>query len=132
MQCLDVHSAAGEVEKHPCDGKFLAILWGARERLCGVGCVILNNILEADSLERLECDPAKVIKAAQQEGFKFPVLIDLEERNWKAWGNTMWPTVYVVDKKGYIRFWWQGELNWLGTTTDKKIESVVDQLLKEE
>lgn len=79
-----------------------------------------------------ERDPAKVIAAAQREGFNFPVLIDLEEKNWKAWGNTMWPTVYVIDRKGYIRFWWQGELNWQGATTDKKIETVVDQLLKED
>lgn len=79
-----------------------------------------------------ERDPEKVISAAKKEGFKFPVLIDIESKNWSAWGNTMWPTVYVVDKKGYIRFWWQGELNWQGATTDKKVEAVVSQLLQEE
>ncbi len=79
-----------------------------------------------------ERDPDKVINAAEKEGFKFPVLIDVESKNWAAWGNTMWPTVYVIDKKGYIRFWWQGELNWQGATTDKKVEAVVEQLLKEE
>ncbi len=79
-----------------------------------------------------ERDPEKVISAAKKEGFKFPVLIDIESKNWSAWGNTMWPTVYVIDKKGYIRFWWQGELNWQGATTDKKVEAVVAQLLKED
>jgi peroxiredoxin len=79
-----------------------------------------------------EREPEKVIAAAMKEGFKFPVLIDLESKNWNAWGNTMWPTVYVIDKKGYIRFWWQGELNWQGATTDKKVEAVIDQLLKED
>lgn len=79
-----------------------------------------------------ERDPEKVIGAAKKEGFKFPVLIDVESKNWAAWGNTMWPTVYIIDKKGYIRFWWQGELNWEGATTDKKVEAVIDQLLKEE
>jgi len=78
-----------------------------------------------------ESDPVKVIAAASKEGFEFPVLIDLESKNWKAWGNTMWPTVYVIDKKGYIRFWWQGELNWQGATVDKKVEGIVEKLLNE-
>ena len=78
-----------------------------------------------------EREPEKVIAAARKEGFQFPVLIDLESKNWKAWGNTMWPTVYVIDKKGYIRFWWQGELNWQGATVDKRIEDIVEKLLSE-
>ncbi|MBL8873952.1 MAG: hypothetical protein JNK90_29525, partial [Planctomycetaceae bacterium] len=45
--------------------------------------------------------------------------------------NTMWPTVYVIDKRGYIRHWWQGELNWQGATGDKVIEDVVEAALKE-
>lgn len=69
--------------------------------------------------------------AAKEKGFQFPVLIDLQNKNWDAWGNTMWPTVYVVDKKGYIRSWWQGELNWQGATGDKTIETLIDQLLAE-
>ena len=43
----------------------------------------------------------------------------------------MWPTVYVVDKKGYIRYWWQGELNWQGATGNQAIERMVDELLME-
>jgi peroxiredoxin len=78
-----------------------------------------------------ERDPAKVTAAAAKSGFLFPVLIDTENKNWDAWSNTMWPTVYVIDKKGYVRFWWQGELNWKGATGDAKIESIVENLLKE-
>jgi peroxiredoxin len=78
-----------------------------------------------------ERDPALVKQAAAKKGFEFPVLIDLESANWNAWGNTMWPTIYVIDKKGYIRFWWQGELNWQGATGDKSIEKLVDELLAE-
>ncbi|MFN7730543.1 MAG: redoxin domain-containing protein [Pirellula sp.] len=69
--------------------------------------------------------------AAKEKGFEFPVLIDTSSKNWEAWGNTMWPTVYVVDKRGYIRSWWQGELNWQGATGDRSIETLVDQLLAE-
>lgn len=80
---------------------------------------------------KAERDVSLVKAAAKEKGFEFPVLIDLQNRNWDAWGNTMWPTVYVVDRKGYIRSWWQGELNWQGATGDKSIENVVDQLLAE-
>ena len=72
-----------------------------------------------------------VAKAAKKDGFKFPVLVDLKSDNWTAWSNTMWPTVYVIDKKGFVRFWWQGELNWKGATGDQKIEELVSYLLDE-
>ncbi len=78
-----------------------------------------------------ERDATLVKQAAKDRGFQFPVLIDVKSKNWDAWGNTMWPTVYVVDKNGYIRYWWQGELNWQGATGDKSIESLVDELLAE-
>ncbi len=79
-----------------------------------------------------ERDPSAVKSAAAERKLEFPILVDLESKNWAAWGNTMWPTVYVVDKNGYIRHWWQGELNWKGATADKTIENVVEQLLAEQ
>ena len=78
-----------------------------------------------------ERDPTLVKQAATKKGFEFPVLIDLKSTNWNAWGNTMWPTVYIVDKNGYIRSWWQGELNWQGASGDKTIEKLIDELLAE-
>ncbi len=75
-----------------------------------------------------EHDPARVIEAARKDGFEFPVLIDLKNQNWDAWGNTMWPTVYVIDKRGYLRHWWMGELNWQGAQGDRFIERLVDRL----
>ena len=78
-----------------------------------------------------ERDPSAVRTDAESRQLDFPILVDLESENWKAWGNTMWPTVYVVDKNGYIRHWWQGELNWQGATGDKTIERVVEAALQE-
>lgn len=78
-----------------------------------------------------ERDVGQVLKAAKDKGFAFPVLVDVKNSNWDAWSNTMWPTVYVIDKNGYIRFWHQGELNWEGATVDKTIEKLVDDLLDE-
>ena len=79
----------------------------------------------------LERDPVAVARAAGDEELAFPILIDLEAANWKNWSNTMWPTVYVIDKQGYLRQWWQGELRWQGATGDQSIEKLVEELLVE-
>ncbi len=91
--------------------------------------VVLGIQTPETSTER---DPAAVKAAAKEKGFKFPVLIDLKSENWKAWSNTMWPTVYVIDKRGYLRFMWQGELNWQGATHDQTIHDVIEKLVAEE
>ncbi len=70
----------------------------------------------------LERDADAVRTAASEKDLKFPIQIDLDSASWAAWGNTMWPTVYVVDQNGYIRHWWSGELNWKGATADQTIE----------
>jgi len=79
-----------------------------------------------------ELDPGRVREAALRDRFEFPVLIDIEKKNWDAWGNSVWPTVYVIDRNGYLRYWWQGELNWQGATGDQVIVEIVAELLKEE
>lgn len=78
-----------------------------------------------------ERDSQAVRQAAVDRGLDFPIIMDSEMKNWNAWANTMWPTVYVVDKRGYLRHWWQGELNWQGATGDKVIEQVVESALAE-
>ncbi len=78
-----------------------------------------------------EHDPTKIRNAARAEQIDYPVLLDLQSQSWKAWSNKMWPTVYVIDRKGYIRMWWQGELNWEGATGDKKVADLVQQLINE-
>ena len=98
------------------------------ESLSNKGVKVIGIQTPETSAER---DSKLVQRAAKEQGFGFPVLIDLQNSNWDAWGNTMWPTVYVVDKKGYVRSWWQGELNWQGATGDQTIEALVDELLME-
>lgn len=78
-----------------------------------------------------EHDAAAVRAAAKQRKMEYPILIDLESKNWDAWANTMWPTVYIIDQQGYLRHWWQGELNWQGATEDKTITDLVNSLIKE-
>jgi peroxiredoxin len=98
------------------------------EKLKEKGVVVLGIQTPETPTER---DPKAVCKAAVDEQLSFPILIDLESKNWEAWGNTMWPTVYVVDKRGYLRHWWQGELNFQGAAGDQTIEKIIDFALAE-
>ena len=65
------------------------------------------------------------------EGLDFPIAVDNDKANWNAWSNRAWPSVYLVDKNGRVRFWWYGELNWQGATGDQWITERINRLLKE-
>ncbi len=78
-----------------------------------------------------ERDVAAVREKTDEAEFDFPVLIDNQKKNWQAWGNTMWPTVYLIDKQGYVRTWWMGELNWQGTQGEKIMRGRIETLLAE-
>ncbi len=74
---------------------------------------------------------ANVEKHVKQFGIEYPVLVDNEYRNWRLWDQQVWPAVYVVDKRGMVRFHWDGELNYRGAGGEQKIASIIEQLLTE-
>ena len=78
-----------------------------------------------------ERDGQTVRSKAQKENLKFPILIDTEKENWNAWGNSMWPSVYLIDKQGYVRYWWYGELNWQGAKGEEQMRQRIEELLAE-
>ena len=90
------------------------------------GVVVLG--IQSPETDR-ERKPEAVITAAKEEGIDYPVQFDGDSATWKAWGNTMWPTVYVIDQQGYLRVWWQGELQWQGAKGDEVISKAVEKLL---
>jgi len=60
------------------------------------------------------------------------VAIDNEKRMWEAWHNSIWPSVYIIDKRGRLRYWWYGELNWEESGNQNVAEQQIEQLLSEE
>ena len=91
--------------------------------------VVVLGIQTPETPTERQVDAVK--QAARERNLEFPILVDLDSANWKAWSNTMWPTVYVIDRDGYLRPWWQGELNWKGATGDQTIEQLIDELRQE-
>lgn len=61
----------------------------------------------------------------------YPIAVDNQSRIWQAWSNRVWPSVYLIDKKGRVRFWWYGELNWEGTEGEKFLRERIEELLAE-
>lgn len=53
--------------------------------------------------------PANVRRRVQELGVVFPVVMDNDFRIWKSFDNRYWPAVYIVDRKGRIRFHHDGE-----------------------
>ncbi|MCM2373001.1 redoxin domain-containing protein [Aporhodopirellula aestuarii] len=92
------------------------------------GLVIIGIQRPETAAER---DINRVKEALKKDGFEFPVLFDQDSNNWNAWGNTMWPTTYLIDKKGFIRRWWQGEMNWQGTPGEQQMRESIVALLAE-
>jgi peroxiredoxin len=83
---------------------------------------------ETKSEHNVETLKAK-LKAEQLE---FPVLVDNDKANWNAWGNSMWPSVYILDQHGYMRAFWAGELKWQGATGDAQMQKKINDLLAEQ
>jgi len=80
---------------------------------------------------KAEHDIDLIRQRAEEAGLTFPILADIKKDNWQAWGNSMWPSVYVLDKQGYIREFWPGELRWEGATGDKYLQQQIEKLMRE-
>jgi thiol-disulfide isomerase/thioredoxin len=78
-----------------------------------------------------ERDVEKVIEKAKQAGMEYPIAIDNNSLAWNAWGNHTWPTTYLIDKNGYVRYWWYGELNWQNNGSEKYLRDRIEELVKE-
>lgn len=76
--------------------------------------------------------PSSVREKAKEEGFDYPIAIDNDKRIWDNWGNSMWPSVYLIDKKGRLRYWWYGELNWNGAGGQLTMAEKIKELLNED
>src|SRR6184192_2705719 len=71
-------------------------------------------------------DPEKLKKRMAEEKITWPVLIDgsTEGPVAKAWGIHGWPTVYLIDAKGVIR--------WTSIGVDEKVlDQQIEKLLKQ-
>jgi peroxiredoxin len=78
-----------------------------------------------------ETDNELLRQSLAKHELKFPVAVDKEKKMWTAWYNGIWPSVYIVDREGRVRYWWYGELDWQGAGGQKIARQRIEQLLAE-
>ena len=54
----------------------------------------------------------KVERAVREQGLEYPVGLDNDFVAWNAYGNRYWPTIYLIDRSGQIRYTQIGEGNY--------------------
>jgi len=91
--------------------------------------VVMLGIHTPESVPEESVD--KISAKAKENSLKFAIAVDNSKANWNRWGNDIWPAVYLVDKKGKVRFWWYGELNWQGAKGEQWMTNNIDMLLRE-
>jgi len=73
----------------------------------------------------------KVKSKAQEAGMNYPIAIDNDSIAWNAWANHIWPSIYLVDRDGFVRYWWYGELNYQGAKTEPYLRARIQELIDE-
>jgi hypothetical protein len=67
----------------------------------------------------------------KENGMTYPIAVDSEKKTWQAWKNRYWPAVYLIDKKGFVRYRWEGELNYQGAKGEAVMRKKIEELLAE-
>ncbi len=68
---------------------------------------------------------SNVERGIREFGLTYPIVIDSNREIWKAFANRYWPTKYLLDKDGYLRFGHFGEGGY------GECEQVIQELLRE-
>jgi peroxiredoxin len=98
-------------------------LRGWHEKYAAQGLVLIaNHYPEFD----YEADLERLKEAVRDLQITYPVAQDNEGRVWRAYQNRYWPTLYLIDKRGKIRYMHIGEGNYYQT------EAAIETLLAED
>ncbi len=92
------------------------------ERYKDKGLVVIGNHAPEFDFEKSE---QNLRSAMERLGVPFPVVMDNDFVNWRAFRNRYWPTKYLIDKRGIVR------LKVIGEGGYARIESMIQSLLAE-
>lgn len=71
--------------------------------------------------------PEEIRAFLKQVPVNFPIVLDSEGQNLKAWQVFAFPTSYVVDKKGRIRLGLFGSIEWDSPETMARLEALLSE-----
>jgi len=78
------------------------------------GLVVIGNHYPEFSYEE---DLTNLQNAVAEYGIEYPVAQDNDGKTWRAYKNRYWPALYLIDKRGHIRYVHIGEGNYEQTET---------------
>ena len=87
------------------------------------GLVIIGNHFPEFSYE---ADLANLQDAISRFGIEYPVVQDNNGDTWRAYKNHYWPTLYLIDKQGHIRFVHIGEGRY--SETEQNIKALLEEV----
>jgi thiol-disulfide isomerase/thioredoxin len=76
------------------------------ERYGGKGLTVIGIHTPEFTFAQYE---SNVERGVREFGLTYPVVIDSDHKIWKAFANRYWPTKYLLDKEGYLRYVHFGE-----------------------
>jgi thiol-disulfide isomerase/thioredoxin len=91
--------------------------------------VVVIGIHTPETLAEKKID--RVRKKVKDNRMKYPIAVDCSAKTWQTWGNRLWPSVYLIDRKGNVRYRWDGELNWKETKGETIMRKKIEELLAE-
>lgn len=86
------------------------------------GLVVIGNHYPEFNYEK---DLDNLAQAVADLGIEYPIAQDNDGKTWRAFGNRYWPTKYLIDKRGRIRYRHIGEGRYAET------EAAIQTLLAE-
>ena len=72
-----------------------------------------------------ERDVATVERYVREHGISYPVAVDGDFATWRRYGNSAWPAIYLIDRKGTIRLVQVGEGHY--AETEREIETLLGE-----
>lgn len=87
------------------------------------GLVIIGNHFPEFSFEQ---DLTNLQAAVVEYGIEYAVAQDNDGATWKAYKNRYWPSLYLIDKNGHLRYTHIGEGNY------EETEAAIQSLLAEQ
>ena len=93
-----------------------------QERYHDVGLTVIGIHTPEFTFAQYELN---VERGVREFGLTYPIVIDSNYEIWKAFANRGWPSKYLLDKDGYLRFAHTGEGAY------RECEEVIQELLRE-
>ena len=70
-------------------------------------------------------------RSVEEKKLKYPIVMDKGGQTWMTRGNRFWPSTYLIDKGGNVRYRWDGEFNGKDTKGEAVMRKKIEELLAE-